>query len=150
MKFSFRTNILATGGNIKTNEEEFLIRASNKNYYSNELQNITVRSTPDGKKIRLNDIAKIRDKFSETPLSSSVNNDTAIILSVTSTNNEDMMDSAKRINQYIDEFNSINKDLKLTSLKDYSIALRQRTNLLLENGGLGILLVLIFLSLFST
>jgi multidrug efflux pump subunit AcrB len=59
-----------------------------------------------------------------------------------------MMDSAKRINQYIDEFNSINTDLKLTSLKDYSIALRQRTNLLLENGGLGILLVLIFLSLF--
>ena len=143
-----RTNILATGGNIKTNEEEFLIRASNKNYYSNELQNIIVRSSSDGKKIRLNDIAKIRDKFSETPLSSSVNNDSAIILSVTSTNNEDMMDSAKRINQYIDEFNSINTDLKLTSLKDYSIALRQRTNLLLENGGLGIFLVLIFLSLF--
>ena len=143
-----KTNILATGGNIKTNEEEFLIRASNKNYYSNELQNIIVRSSSDGKKIRLNDIAKIRDKFSETPLSSSVNNDSAIILSVTSTNNEDMMDSAKRINQYIDEFNSINTDLKLTSLKDYSIALRQRTNLLLENGGLGIFLVLIFLSLF--
>ena len=58
------------------------------------------------------------------------------------------MDSAKKINQYIDEFNSINPDLKLTALKDYSIALRQRTNLLLENGGLGILLVLIFLSLF--
>ena len=143
-----RTNILATGGNIKTNEEEFLIRASNKNYYSNELQNIIVRSSSDGKKIRLNDIAKIRDKFSETPLSSFVNNNSAIILSVTSTNNEDMMDSAKRINQYIDEFNSINTDLKLTSLKDYSIALRQRTNLLLENGGLGIFLVLIFLSLF--
>ena len=143
-----RTNILVTGGNIKTNREEFLIRASNKNYYANELQNIIVRSSPDGKKIRLSDIAKIRDKFSETPVSSAVNNETAIILSVTSTNNEDMMDSANKINQYIDEFNNINSNLKLTPLKDYSIALRQRTNLLLENGGLGILLVLIFLSLF--
>tara|TARA_B110000003_G_scaffold94446_2_gene96635 strand:- start:1371 stop:4553 length:3183 start_codon:yes stop_codon:yes gene_type:complete len=142
------TNILATGGNIKTNKEEFLIRASNKNYYANELQNIVVRSNANGEKIRLSDVAKIRDQFSETPISSSVNNDSAIILSVTSTNNEDMMDSANRINQYIDEFNSINSDLKLTPLKDYSIALRQRTNLLLENGGLGILLVLIFLSLF--
>ena len=142
------TNILSTGGNIKTDKEEFLIRASNKNYYANELNNIIVRSSTDGKKIRLSDVAKIRDQFSETPLSSTVNNDTAIILSVTSTNNEDMMDSAKKINQYIDEFNSINPDLKLTALKDYSIALRQRTNLLLENGGLGILLVLIFLSLF--
>ena len=143
-----RTNILVTGGNIKTNREEFLIRASNKNYYANELQNIIVRSSPDGKKIRLSDIAKIRDKFSETPVSSAVNNETAIILSVTSTNNEDMMDSANKINQYIDEFNNINSNLNLTPLKDYSIALRQRTNLLLENGGLGILLVLIFLSLF--
>ena len=52
-------------------------------------------------KIRLSDVAKIRDQFSETPLSSTVNNDTAIILSVTSTNNEDMMDSAKKINQYL-------------------------------------------------
>ena len=143
-----RTNILVTGGNIKTDREEFLIRASNKNYYANELQNIIVRSSPDGKKIRLSDIAKIRDKFSETPVSSAVNNETAIILSVTSTNNEDMMDSANKINQYIDEFNNINSNLKLTPLKDYSIALRQRTNLLLENGGLGIFLVLIFLSLF--
>ena len=143
-----RTNILVTGGNIKTDREEFLIRASNKNYYANELQNIIVRSSSDGKKIRLNDIAKIRDQFSETPASSAVNNETAIILSVTSTNNEDMMDSANKINQYIDEFNNINSNLKLTPLKDYSIALRQRTNLLLENGGLGILLVLIFLSLF--
>ena len=143
-----KTNILVTGGNIKTNKEEFLIRASNKNYYANELQNIVVRSTPDGKKIRLNDVAKIRDQFSESPISSTVNNDTAIILTVTSTNNEDMMDSAKKINQYIEEFNVIHSDLKLTSLKDYSIALRQRTNLLLENGGIGILLVLIFLSLF--
>ena len=143
-----RTNILVTGGNIKTDREEFLIRASNKNYYANELQNIIVRSSPDGKKIRLNDVAKIRDQFSETPMSSKVNNETAIIISVTSTNNEDMMDSANKINQYIDEFNNINSNLKLTPLKDYSIALRQRTNLLLENGGLGIFLVLIFLSLF--
>ena len=142
------TNILSTGGNIKTDKEEFLIRASNKNYYANEIHNIIIRSSPDGKKIRLSDVAKIRDQFSETPLSSTVNNDTAIILTVTSTNNEDMMDSAEKINQYIEEFNSINADLKLTALKDYSIALRQRTNLLLENGGLGIFLVLIFLSLF--
>ena len=44
------TNILSTGGNIKTDKEEFLIRASNKNYYANELNNIIVRSSTDGKK----------------------------------------------------------------------------------------------------
>ena len=41
-----------------------------------------------------------------------------------------------------------NNELKLTLLRDYSIVLKQRTNLLLENGGIGILLVLILLSIF--
>ena len=41
-----------------------------------------------------------------------------------------------------------NHDLKITLLRDYSIVLKQRTNLLLENGGIGILLVLILLSIF--
>ena len=36
----------------------------------------------------------------------------------------------------------------MTALKDYSIVLRQRTNLLLENGGIGISLGLSFLSIF--
>ena len=88
----------------------------------------------------------IKDQFSETPLRSYVDSNKAVILTVTSTNNEDMMTA--KDNKYIDDFNEINSDLKLTALKDYSIALTQRTNLLLENGGTGILLVLIFLSIF--
>ncbi len=142
------SNILATGGNIKTSKEEFLIRANNKKYYSNEIQNIIIRADNNGKKIKLSDIGVIKDQFSETPLRSYVENNKAVILTVTSTNNEDMMDSAKKINKYIEDFNKINSELKLTALKDYSIVLRQRTNLLLENGGIGILLVLIFLSIF--
>ena len=43
------SNILATGGNIKTSKEEFLIRANNKKYYSNEIQNIIIRADNNGK-----------------------------------------------------------------------------------------------------
>ena len=101
-----------------------------------------------GKIVRLGDVAKISDQFSETPISTFVDYNSAVVISTSSTNSEDLLDSAKIINSYIDEFNASNQRFKLTVLKDYSIALKQRTNLLLENGGIGIFLVLIFLSLF--
>ena len=142
------SNILVSGGNIKTNEEEFLIRANNKNYYANGLQNLVLKKDFKGKIVRLGDVAKISDKFSETPISTFVDYNSAVVISTSSTNSEDLLDSAKIINSYVDEFNSSNERFKLTVLKDYSIALKQRTNLLLENGGIGIFLVLIFLSLF--
>ena len=41
------TNILVTGGNIKTESEEYLIRASNRSYYGRELSNIIVRALED-------------------------------------------------------------------------------------------------------
>ena len=37
-------NILVTGGNIKTDAEEYLIRANNRSYFGDELSNIIVRA----------------------------------------------------------------------------------------------------------
>ncbi len=142
------SNILVSGGNIKTNEEDFLIRANNKNYYANGLQNLVLKKDVKGKIVRIGDVAKISDRFSETPVSTFVDYNSAVVITTSSTNSEDLLDSAEIINNYIDEFNETNNRFKLTVLKDYSIALQQRTNLLLENGGIGIFLVLIFLSLF--
>ena len=142
------SNILISGGNIKTSDEEYLIRSNNKNYYANELNEIVIKNNNEGAVIRLGDIAEIRDQFSETSNSSFVDLKSAVIISVSSTNSEDLLDSAKKINLYIDDFNKKNNELKITLLRDYSIVLKQRTNLLLENGGIGILLVLILLSIF--
>jgi len=61
-----RTNILTTGGTVKADAEEYLIRANNRSYYGNELENIIVRADASGRIIRLKDIATVRDRFSET------------------------------------------------------------------------------------
>ena len=42
------SNILITGGNIKTADEDYLIRASNRSYYGIELQNLIVRTEING------------------------------------------------------------------------------------------------------
>jgi len=143
-----QSNILVTGGTIKTDAEEFLIRANNKSYYGDEFSNIIVKATPDGKVIRLKDVAIIRDRFSETPNASYFNQQLAINITVTSTNNEDLVTSAEKVKNYITEYNQKYNNVQLNVVSDLSITLNQRTALLAENAIVGMLLVLVFLSLF--
>ena len=144
-----KSNIIVSGGTIKTNKERFLIRSNNKNYYSNELNEIVVKSFPSGNNLKLGDVSNVYEKFSDDePQLKFIDNKSSVIMTVLSTKNEDLLESADKIRLYIEDFNKKNKNIQLIKLKDYSEVLRQRTNLLLENGGLGILLVLGLLSLF--
>ena len=142
------SNILVTGGNIKTDAEEYLIRANNRSYYGDELSNLIIRATSDGKTVRLKDVAIVRDRFSETPNATYFNQDLSVNISVTSTNNEDLITSADKVKAYIETYNQKHENIKLDIVRDLSITLNQRTQLLTENAIVGMVLVLLFLSLF--
>ena len=143
-----RTNILSTGGNIKTNEEEYLIRARNRSYYGDELSHIIVRADVTGKIIRLQDVAEINDQFSENPDRVYINGKSAINISVSNTNSEDLISTATKVKEYIKTFNQQHDNLQLNINSDASVTLIQRTELLTKNGIFGTLLVLFFLALF--
>ena len=143
-----QSNILVTGGTIKTSEEEYLIRANNRSYYGDELSNVVVKATTGGKTVRLKDVAIIRDRFSESPNATYFNGDLSVNVTVTSTNNEDLISSAEEVKHFIDDYNQRHNNVRLDVVSDRSITLVQRTQLLVENAMAGIVLVLIFLSLF--
>ena len=143
-----RANILTTGGSIKTQEEDFLIRADNRSYYGKELNNLVVKSQADGTTVTLEDVATIRDRFSETPNASYINGRVAVSVNISTTNNEDLVSAAEKVRNYVEEFNEKNDTLQIIVEDDRSITLNQRTQLLIENGAVGIILVLFFLSLF--
>jgi len=143
-----QANILTTGGSIKTEEEDFLIRADNRSYYGKELDNLVVKSNSDGTQITLGDVAIIRDRFSETPNASFINGRVAVSVNISTTNNEDLLSAAEKVSNYVEDFNDKNDTLEIIVEDDRSITLSQRTDLLIENGAVGILLVLIFLSFF--
>lgn len=143
-----RTNILITGGNIKTSEEDYLIRARNRSYYGNELYNIIVRAEPNGNIIRLTDVADVQDTWSETPDRVYFNGKNAISIRISNTNNEDLIASAEEVKKYIHKFNQQYDNVQLDISSDSSITLTQRTDLLVSNAIMGILLVLLFLAIF--
>ncbi|MFD1094946.1 efflux RND transporter permease subunit [Salegentibacter chungangensis] len=142
------SNILSTGGTIKTDAEDYLIRANNRAYYADALNDIVLKSSSTGEIVRLGEIAKVRDQFSETPNALFFNGNVAVNVSVSNTNSEDLLSTAEKINEYIDQFNQKNSNVQLDVVSDSSITLGQRTQLLVENGLVGMLLVLFFLSLF--
>ena len=143
-----RENILTSGGNIKTNIEEYLIRANSRSYIARELDFLVVRAEPSGNVIRLRDVADVRDRFAETPNASFYNGEVAVDLTISNTNDEDLISSAAKVRDYIEAFNQKYPELDLSVVSDSSITLNQRTALLAENATIGILLVLTFLSLF--
>lgn len=141
-------NILVTGGNIKTDSEEYLIRANNRSYYGDELANIVVSADASGRTVRLKDVARVRDRFSETPNASYYDGNLSVSVTITSTNTEDLIGSAENVKGYIEEFNQKYTNVRLNVVSDFSTTLTQRTQLLAENAIMGMILVLIFLSLF--
>jgi multidrug efflux pump subunit AcrB len=143
-----QASLITTGGTIKTNAEEYLIRANARSYYAEELSNLIVKSDASGRSIRLKDIAVVRDQFSETPNANYFNGNQSINITVTSTNSEDLISSAEKVKAYITEFNQKYDNVQLDVVSDLSITLVQRTELLTKNAIAGMLLVLIFLSLF--
>tara|TARA_B100000787_G_scaffold170308_1_gene166109 strand:- start:18438 stop:21632 length:3195 start_codon:yes stop_codon:yes gene_type:complete len=142
------SNLISTGGTIKTNTEEYLIRANSRSYYADELSNLIVKSDASGRIIRLKDIAKVQDKFSETPNANFFNGNLSINITISSTNNEDLISSADKAKEYINDFNQKYDNIEINVIRDLSTTLVERTNLLTENAIIGMILVLIFLSLF--
>ncbi len=142
------TNILVTGGSIKTKTEEFLIRVRNRSYYGIELDYIVVKSDESGNKIRLRDVAKISDKWSENPNRSFFNSQPSVRISVSTTNSEDLISASQKAKEYIANFNANHNNVRIDITRDSSVTILQRTELLLKNGTQGIILVLILLALF--
>ncbi|MGD1959427.1 MAG: efflux RND transporter permease subunit [Fulvivirga sp.] len=142
------SNIIITGGSIKTNKEEYLIRADNKEYYSRELNNIVVKSTSTGTLIYLRDVATISDTFSETPDRIYYNGKQSIQVGITNTNNEDLIKTADRVKEYISQYNQKEDNIELIVTFDTSLVLKGRISLLLENALIGMFLVFLLLSIF--
>ncbi|MFS4418188.1 efflux RND transporter permease subunit [Maribacter sp. 2307ULW6-5] len=141
-------NILVTGGNIKTDAEEYLIRANNRSYYGQELSNLIVKADVSGGTVRLKDVAVVRDRFAENPNATYFNGNLSVTTTITSTNTEDLIGSAENVKEYIEDFNQKYSNVTLDVVSDLSTTLVQRTQLLTENAIMGMILVLIFLSLF--
>ncbi len=137
-----------SGGEIKSEEEEFLIRLRSRSADPNKIGNITLMGQTDGGFIRIRDVAEVKMKFADSPNRQWTNGKPSVSISVQKLPEEDLDAITEYANNYIEEFNNRNLGVELIVSRAYLEILRSRLNLLTSNGMLGLFLVIIALSMF--
>ena len=137
------------GGAIETYDGEILIRSKGQAYTGDEFGIIPVLSLPDGSNVLLRDIAEIDDGFQDVEYDIKFNREPALLIRVYRTGEQNALDIAEEVHKYIKKKNPLMPPgISLTTMKDESVILKGRIELLTENAYLGLTLVLIVLALF--
>ncbi|MBV6645841.1 MAG: efflux RND transporter permease subunit [Cyclobacteriaceae bacterium] len=141
-------NLDVSAGSIKSSSEEILIRSKAKKTDADKIGEIVVRSNPDGSKLLLREVTRIREQFADQPNKSYLNGETAVFIEVRKLETEDLQVISESVNKYVEEFNAENEAVSLNLTWDFMSMLNQRLDLLTKNGIVGLILVLVALGLF--
>ena len=142
------SNIDLSGGSVKTDNEEIIIRSMNRSTDPEKIENIVVLAKPNGELIRIKDIADVKLDFSEIPLKNFIDGERGVSFIVKKTADEDLNEIADEMTKYIKEFNKSSDEYNIKSLFQFADLLDQRIDTLSVNLIIGLLLVCIVLGLF--
>jgi multidrug efflux pump subunit AcrB len=139
------------GGTIETEGEEITVRTEGQNYTQKDFEDIVLLTRTDGTKLRLGEVAQVEDGFDENAdLITRFNGKPAAILNVFRTGDEQVLAVEETVKNYLDNElrPSLPAGLDAAIWQNNAEDLRNRLNLLIENGILGLILVIITLTLF--
>jgi len=138
------------GGSIKTSGGEILLRMNERKDFRFEFEKIPIISSPDGTMVLLGDIGLIHDGFAETDEFLTYNGMDALGIKVFRIADQTPIEVADAVLRQVDRLQQMLPDgVFVATVNDRSKIFRQRLNLLLKNGylGLGLILILLGLSL---
>lgn len=141
-------NLDLSAGELKGEREEILLRLREKTVNEDSVANIVLRSRNDGSLLRLKDVATVTYQYADVPDRIFYNGERAVRIQVQKLPIEDILAITDYVNQYVEDYNDGDKAYTLSINRDRSVSLRQRISLLVENGAIGLVLVLVVLGLF--
>ncbi len=135
------------GGQIRTRNEEILVRTKGQNYIAEDFRAIVVRTNRSGAEVRLGQIAKITDGFEEANLITRFNGERAAFVEVYRVGDERVLDIVDQVYAYVETL-SVPAGIKISIWQDEARLLKSRYELMLKNGLMGLALVILALGLF--
>ncbi len=135
------------GGTLRTEAGDILIRVQGKRYTGETFENITIRSGRDGAKLRLGDIATIRDSFEDTQILNHFNGKPALFVRVSRSDTQDTIEMEQAIKAYLETV-QLPDGMDIQIWRNTTDILRDRISLMVRNGILGYILVFLSLLLF--
>ncbi len=142
-------SISSPAGRLEGGGEDILLRFDDQGKTVEELQDIVVISGSTGASIRLGDIATITDRFDRDEEKILFNGKRAAILNITKTKAQDILNVFDTVSNFVEHENQqASKGVKLAVTQDRSSVVKDRLDMLVRNGGQGLVLVFLILWLF--
>lgn len=144
-----RSAVDIPAGGIKTTGGEILLRTSERREVASEFSSLALISRQDGTELTLGEIAAIRDGFEESDREAYYNGERAVFLYVYRTGDQTPIEISRAVHDYMEELSpTLPSTVSLVAYRDRSELYKDRLELLLTNGTLGLCLVLLTLWLF--
>ena len=137
------------GGAIKTESGDVLVRVKERRDYADEFARLPIITTNDGTQVLLEQIARINDGFEETDRYATFNGQPSVMLDVYRVGDQTPTSVSDAVHRKIDEIRQVlPAGMSIMPRNDRSEIYRQRLDLMMRNGFLGLGLVFILLAVF--
>ena len=139
-----------SAGRIETRDAQVRVRTTGQRYDQQDFEDIVVLSRADGAVVRLGDIAQVRDGFQDVDLIVRYNGQRAAFVEVYRSSSEQVMAVVAAVEEHLERqvIPSLPVGVAVEIWNNDAEVYESRLDLLLENGALGLLLVLAALALF--
>ncbi len=143
-----QNNLDMSGGQIRSDAEEIMIRSRYRTVNPEEIAQIIIRANPDGSFLRISDVGEVKKQFADVASQSLMNGKHSMSFAINKLPEEDLAKISEFCNNLTEEFNANHSDAQLYVTYDFLKMLKGRLSLLYKNGGIGLILILITLGVF--
>ena len=143
-----QNNLDMSGGQIRSEKEEIMIRSRYRTVEPEEIAKIIIRGNSDGSYLRIGDVGTVKMQFADVASTSLLNGNPAVTFQIFKLPTEDLNAISDYCNEYAETWNDTHSDTEVTVTYDFLTLLKARLSLLYRNGGIGLLLIFITLGLF--
>lgn len=116
-----------------------------------ELENVIIQGGFEGQTVRVKDVGRVTENFKKTKFIQKINGREGVFLNAVKTADSDILESVDAVKAVVKKFsqNTLQgTDYEIALLDDESRELRNRLNIILYNGTIGLILVLVVLLVF--
>ena len=144
-----RSSLDLPGGRIQSTGGDILVRTIGQAYVGRDFEDIVIRTNPDGSRVRVRDIANIRDGFIDRDFYSRHNAKPAIAIRISSIGEQNALAISKEVREFIEsKQDSLPAGIGVDWWADISFYLGDRLKMMGKNLFAGAAMVFLVLTLF--
>ncbi len=144
-------SIMDSGGTLKNDHSKITLKTDNQAHTAREFAKIPILTTPQGGRVLLGEMANVRDAYVDSLQIIRFNGHSGISLNLMDSESGDISSATHQAQEVINRLKAegvIPETIAIKIWNDKSIYIKNRLDLLIKNGVVGMALICIILSIF--